>query len=83
MITADTLTDEQIDTRVQEALARCERGVGTPNDREFARIYKAAMFPMLLMSMLSAGDHAEVTAVRRRLAEIINEDSLTTMSEGR
>lgn len=73
MTTADTLTDEQITARVKEALARFERGVDTQNDREFVRIYKTAMIPHMLMPVLSAEDHAEVTATRARLAEIIND----------
>lgn len=74
MITAATLTDEQIAARVKEALARFERGVDTQNDREFVRIYKMTMLPHMLMPMLSAEDHAEVTATRTRLAEIINDE---------
>jgi hypothetical protein len=73
MITADTLTDKQIAARVKEALARFERGADTPNDREFIRLYKTATFPHVAMSMLSAEDHAEVTTIRARLAEIIND----------
>jgi len=74
MITAATLTDEQIAARVKEALARFERGVDTQNDREFVRIYKMTMLPHMLMPMLSAEDHAEVTATRTRLAEVINDE---------
>ena len=74
MITAATLTDEKIAARVKEALARFERGVDTQNDREFVRIYKMTMLPHMLMPMLSAEDHAEVTATRTRLAEIINDE---------
>lgn len=73
LITAVTLTDAQIAVRVKQALARFERGADTQNDREFVRIYKAAMIPHMVMSMLSAEDHAEVTATRTRLAEIIND----------
>ncbi len=73
MITADTLTDERIAIRVKEAIARFERGMDTQNDREFVSIYKTAMIPHMVMSMLSAEDHAEVTTTRARLAEIIND----------
>ena len=73
MITADYPSDEQIADRVKEAVARFERGVDTPNDREFVRIYKMAMFSHMVMAMLSDEDHAEVTATRARLAEIIND----------
>jgi len=72
MITADTLTDEQISACVKEAITRFACGVDTDNDREFVRIYKMAVFPHMLMPALSAEDHAEVTATRARLAEIIN-----------
>lgn len=72
MITASTITDEQIGERVKEALARFERGVDTQNDREFVRIYKGVMLPHMLMPTLSSEDHAEVTATRARLAEILN-----------
>lgn len=73
MITADTLTDEQISARVKAALSRFERGVATQNDREFVRIYKRAFIPHMLMPMLSAEDHATVTAARVRLAELLND----------
>ena len=73
MITADTLTDEQIADRVKEALARFDRGADTRNDREFVSIYKLALIPHMVMPMLSAEDHAEVAATRARLAEIIND----------
>jgi hypothetical protein len=72
MLTADTITDEQILERVAEALARFERGADTANDREFVHIYKMAMLPHMLMPALNDEDHAEVVAVRVRLAEILN-----------
>jgi hypothetical protein len=73
MLTAATLTDQQIMDRVAQATVRFERGVDTVIDREVVRIYKTAMFPHMAMAMLSDEDHAEVVAVRARLVEILNE----------
>ena len=72
MITADNITDEQIRVAHDRAVTRFERGVDDAEDHEIVSLVKLAMFPHMLMSMLSIDDHIAVREARARCAEILN-----------
>lgn len=72
MLTADTITDEQIRELKLWAEVRFERGVAGKDEYEAHEAATEASVPRLLIPMLSHEDYMATMQARARCAEILN-----------